>query len=151
MSAIKDETLAEIDTAWKALQDTLARVPRGWIEEPGVVERWSVKDLIGHVTTWENEAIKSLRAYTAQGDVEALAWPDVDALNERTVAAKRNNALTDMRLDSDETHRRLIQLVKALSPDEFTVPEIENRIRVDTFAHYAEHTEHIAQWLERTD
>ncbi len=146
----KNKILAGIGTAWKALLDTLARVPVERVDHAGVVERWSVKDLIGHVTTWENEAIEALGNYKSQGDVGALAWPDVDALNERTVQAKRSVPLAELRLDFEETHRRLLDSVEALSAEEFTVSEVEKRVRIDTFAHYEEHTDHIDRWLGST-
>ena len=61
-------------------------------EEGGVVEMWSVKDVVGHIATWENEAINALRRYLSRDDVKMLAWPDVDALNERTVSGKRRRS-----------------------------------------------------------
>lgn len=92
MRAGRDETVREIDVAWQGLKQALARVPRERIGEGGVVEMWPVKDVVGHIAIWENEAIDSLRRYLSRDDVKMLAWPDVDALNERTVSGKRRKS-----------------------------------------------------------
>lgn len=143
----KETLLGNIEEAWQELTSALARVPADRIEEPGVVELWSVRDLIGHVTTWEAEAIKSLQDYVVESDVSLLAWPDVDALNERTVRAKQGMRLDDLQHEFGSTHQTLIRFLGDLAAEEFAVPAVENRIRIDTFAHYQEHTEHINQWL----
>ncbi len=63
MSAQKENVLREIQMTWQVLQDALAHVPSERMEVSGVVESWSMKDLIGHITTWDNEAMKSLQSY----------------------------------------------------------------------------------------
>lgn len=95
MATQQERTVREIDEAWGELQKALAHVSPERVEKPGVVESWTVKDLIGHITTWEAEAMKSLRLYLSGHDLKAghdlkvLKWPDVDALNARTVEYKR--------------------------------------------------------------
>ena len=73
--------LRDIETTWQELQDVFTRVPSERMEVSGVVESWSVKDLIGHITTWENEAMESLQSYFQHDDIKTLAWPtDLDRL-----------------------------------------------------------------------
>ena len=105
------KVIKAIEQAWQALQETLERVPEGQIGAPGIVGDWSVKDLIGHITTWEAEAIDSIRRYSANRDVKTLEWPDVDKFNEQTVAAKRPRPLADLKADFEETHRHLARFV----------------------------------------
>ena len=95
MAAQQEVMLGEINNAWQELQESLARVPPEHTEDAGVVGPWSVKDLIGHITTWENEALKSVRQCLAHGDPKMLRWPDLDAFNERTVESKRATPLAD--------------------------------------------------------
>ena len=147
MRARRDQAVREIDEAWQGLKQALARVPPERMEEGGVVGVWSIKDVIGHITTWENEAIDAIQSYLPRGDVKVLAWPDVDALNERTVNAKRQTPLAELKADFDTTHARVLELVGGLTEEVLGVPEVEKRIRIDTFAHYAEHTGNIRRWL----
>ena len=79
--------LLRIADSWRDLQSALAEVPAERMKESGVVEAWSVKDLAGHVTTWESEMIANLQGIIA--GVEMKAYPDIDAFNAETSAAKR--------------------------------------------------------------
>ena len=147
MRAQRDRAVREIDEAWQGLKQALARVPPERMEEGGVVGMWSVKDVIGHITTWENEAIDALRRYLPRGDVNVLAWPDLDAFNERTVNSKRQAPLDELLMDLETTHEQTVELVSGLTEEVLGVPEVEKRIRIDTFAHDAEHTGNIRRWL----
>lgn len=85
MSAQKESVLKDIETAWQALQDVLASVPSERMEVSGVVESWSMKDVTGHITTWESEAIKSLQSYLQHNNIKMLAWStDLNVFNTRT-------------------------------------------------------------------
>ena len=94
-----------------------------------------------------DEATDAFRGYLPVVDVQTLAWPDVDALNERAVGGKRRMSLEDLLADLKTTHEQTVDLVGGLTEEALGVPEIEKRIRVDTFAHYAEHTDHIHRRL----
>ena len=52
--------LKRLDTAWGAFQDSYAGLPAAELMEPGVTGDWSVRDILAHVTTWEEEALKYL-------------------------------------------------------------------------------------------
>ena len=144
------KTLGEIGRAWGALRDVLARVPRGRMEEAGVEGSWSVKDLIGHVSTWEGEAMGSIGRYLRGRDLAQLAWiEDIDGFNASSVEGGRSTPLADVLDDFEKTHADLVRFVEGIGEDARGVPEVETRIRVDTFDHYEEHAATIRQWLER--
>ena len=44
------------------VKDSYAGLSESDILEPGVTKAWSVRDIIAHVTTWEEEALKHLPA-----------------------------------------------------------------------------------------
>ena len=50
-------------------------------------------------------------------------------------------------MDLETTHEQTVELVSGLTEEVLGVPEVEKRIRIDTFAHYAEHTGNIRRWL----
>jgi hypothetical protein len=52
--------LKRLDTAWGAFQDSYAGLSTAELMEPGVTGDWSVRDILAHVTTWEEEALKYL-------------------------------------------------------------------------------------------
>ena len=59
--------LNRLDTAWAAFKESYAGVPDAQLMEPGVIGDWSVKDILAHVTIWEEEALKHLPLIIAGG------------------------------------------------------------------------------------
>ena len=147
MTSAKERVIEEIAKEWQNLEGLLAQVVPERMEEAGVVESWSMKDLIGHITTWEDKAVDRIRKYLPDRDLEMLKWPDVDAFNERTVASKKAVPLAELRSALGRTHQEMVRIFSGLDEEIFDRPEVEERIRIDTFAHYREHAEAIKSWL----
>ncbi len=59
--------LKRLDAAWLAFLESYAGLPDERLMEPGVTGDWSVKDVLAHVTTWEEEALKHLPLIIAGG------------------------------------------------------------------------------------
>ena len=144
----RKETLSAVSRSWQELVDAIAQVPEDRLDERSVGGPWSVKDLIGHVTTWEVEALHALRSYLDDGDFDALtAWPeDLDGFNEEAVEGKRGTDLAHLRRELDDTHSRTVELISALDEAEFRKSEVSERIRIDTYYHYEDHAEQILRW-----
>ena len=146
----RNETLSAMSKSWQELKDVISQVPDERLEERSVGGPWSVKDLIGHVTTWEQEAIQALRSYLNEGDSHALAaWPeDIDGFNDVAVEGKRGIDLSSLRRELEDCHEQIMELVTALEEEEFQKGEVSERIRIDTYYHYADHAGQIRRWLE---
>lgn len=147
----RDQLLQRIDTAWEAFQESYAGLSDVELTEPGVVEGWSVKDILAHVTTWEEEALKYLPLVIAGGrPPRYVTYGGIDAFNAMMTERKRGLSLDEVRTQMDATHRRLLAYLE-------TVPEAEyrretrfrHRLRLDTYSHYPLHTEAIREWRER--
>ncbi len=145
MAASTNDVLRQIDGSWRELQSALAEVPGDRVEEPGVVGRWSTKDLLGHVTTWEVEMMANVQRVV--DGLEMKRYPDVDAFNADASAAKRAMSAVDLRQELSRVHGETVRLLSALSDELLGREEVEWRIRIDTFAHYREHAEQIRRWL----
>ena len=75
--------LRKIDAEWTALHESFAGLSDAQLVEPGVVGDWSVRDLMAHVTTWEQEALTHL-SEVARGHrppTYAGAHGGIDAFN----------------------------------------------------------------------
>ena len=150
MSKTHQEMLTKIGNSWVALQEALGRVPPHRLEEAGVVEAWSVKDLIGHVTSWERRAMNSLLAYQETGDRSSTGWSDVDEFNAATAESNRSRSLGDLRSDMVAVHGELLIFIEGLRKETADESLVQRRVRVDGYEHFAEHTEHILDWLAKT-
>jgi hypothetical protein len=59
--------LNSVETAWVSFEEAYAGLPDALLIEPGVGGDWSVKDILAHVTTWEEEALTHLPLIMAGG------------------------------------------------------------------------------------
>jgi hypothetical protein len=140
----QEEAISILEEGNARLRELLQSIP-----EPDLIREaaigggeWSAKDLIGHIATWEELAIRSLEEWR-RGEIPWVERDDgpftgsgneaVDAINARTVEEKRRLSLEEVRRSGDETHRRLVALIRGLSGDEWTArafyPTENNRRR----------------------
>ena len=52
--------LEQIEKAWADFTESYAGLPEPQMKNPGIAGAWSVKEILAHVTTWEEEALKTL-------------------------------------------------------------------------------------------
>jgi hypothetical protein len=150
LSGSREDILRQIGDRWAELEAQLAEVPANRVDESGVVGPWSVKDIVGHITTWEREAMDAISNYLPGRDIASLAWPtgDIDAFNLRHVEDTRPKTVDELMADLERTHEKLLAFLAGVPEDALAMNEVVTRIRVDTFDHYAEHTASIRQWLD---
>jgi Mycothiol maleylpyruvate isomerase N-terminal domain len=145
--------LERLGAAWTALSDSYAGVPAARLVEPGVVDDWSVKDVLAHVTTWEEEALKHLPLIIAGGTPPRYAAQGgIDAFNARATEDGRRLSLAAVLRRRDETHARLLDFIRSQPEGTFGgQTRARRRLRLDTYGHYPEHTEAIRAWRERRE
>ncbi len=104
-----EKLLTRLETAWAAFKESYAGVPDSRLMEPGVMGDWSVKDILAHVTTWEEEALKHLPLIVEGGrPPRYVTYGGIDAFNARMTEQKRALSLSDVQAQLDDTHQRLI-------------------------------------------
>ncbi len=120
---------------------------------PGVAGDWSVKDVLAHVATWEEEALKYLPLILSEGRPPRYAsYGGIDAFNARMTEAKRRLSLADIQRRLEETHRELIAYLRRVPEEQFaTETRFRHRLRLDTYSHYPLHTSMIRAWREQTN
>jgi hypothetical protein len=151
LDAGAERLLRRIDRAWSAFKESFAGLPSEALLEPGVVGDWSVKDLIIHVSVWEEEALKHLPVIAAGGRPPRYATGGgIDAFNARTVEERRGLSLGDALGRLEETHRRLIDLIRSASSDQLRAgTRFRRRLRLDTYGHYPLHSNNVRSWRDR--
>jgi hypothetical protein len=146
-----DRLLRTLDRAWASLQESYAGLSDAQLERPGVVGDWSIKDVLAHVTTWEQEALKYLPLIAAGGRPPKYSTTEggIDAFNERMHQQKRSLGLAEVRAEAVRTHEQLVALIRAAPVEQLSgETRWRRRLRIDTYAHYAEHAEAIRAWRE---
>ena len=116
---------------------------------------WSVRDIIAHVTWWEQEALTHLPLILDGGTPPrySVTYGGIDAFNAQQTVQKRPLSLAEVRRQRDETHRRLINFIQSVPEEQFIrETRFRHRLRLDTYSHYPQHAQAIRQWrAQRSD
>ena len=148
----RQQLLGQLDSAWIALKESFAGLSNLEMEQPGVTGEWCVKDILAHITTWEEEALKHL-PFILQGirpPRYSVKYGGIHAFNAQMTEQKRELPLSEVLKQFEETHRRLIEYILSAPEDQFKrETRFRRRIRLDTYGHYAKHTRAIRQWRNR--
>src|SRR5947208_6619898 len=147
----KQRLLKQLEKAWTAIEESYAGLSDSQLTEPGVMDNWSVKDILAHVTTWEEEALKYLPLILAGGKPPRyIQSGGIDAFNAQMAEQKRGLALSDVQRQLDETHRRLLDYIRSVPEEHFTrETRFRHRLRLDTYSHYPKHAKAIREWREQ--
>jgi hypothetical protein len=134
--------LKRLEQRWDALTESYAGLSDEEMTEPGVAGAWSIKDIIAHVTTWEEESLRHLPHILAGGRPPrySVTYGGIDAFNAQMAQRRRGLSLAEVLRQRDETHRRLIEFIKTLPEREFVrETRCRRRLRLDAYGHYARH------------
>src|SRR5579884_3263088 len=148
----KQRLLKQLEMAWTALKESYDVLSDSQLTEPGVMDHWSVRDILAHVTTWEEEALKYLPLILTGGrPPRYIQYGGIDAFNAQMTEQKRGLPLSDVLRHLDETHRRLIDYIRSVPEEHFTrETRFRHRLRLDTYSHYPKHARAIWEWRERS-
>ena len=147
----REQLLARLDKAWAALGESYAGLTEAEMTTPGVAGDWSVKDMLAHVATWKEEALKYLPLVLAGGRPPRYAsYGGIDAFNARMTETKRGMSLAEVQRHLEEIHHQLIAYLRRVPEEQFaTETRFRHRLRLDTYSHYPLHASMIHAWREQ--
>ncbi len=148
----KQKLLDKLESTWSAFRASWEGLSPEQMEQPGVAGEWSVKDILAHVTTWEEESLKHLPLIAAgerPGQYRQL-YGGIDAFNAQMAAAKQGLTLAEVLRQLDETHGRLVDYVDAAPYSQFnSKTRCRRRLGWDSYLHYPHHELAIREWRAR--
>ncbi len=149
--------LDQMDSARAEFLNALADVDADLVTVPGVLDDWSVRDLVVHVAAWCEHATSALSlASEGRGADFAYSEGDTDAMNERILAEGRRVAPSEALHREESAFARFRSAVANLDPGLLSLTlgngdRVEEVIRYDGPDHYAEHTGHLRAWFGADD
>jgi hypothetical protein len=149
----KQQLLDKLDRAWTDLRQSYAGLSQAQLTQPGITGNWSVKDILAHVTTWEQEALKYLPLVLRGERLPRYKdlYGGIDAFNARMTAEKQKLPLSEVLRQLDDTHRRLVAAIQSVPEDQVTTETpFRRRLRLDTYSHYPIHARDIRAWRARS-
>jgi hypothetical protein len=141
-----EEAWRKVDVSWADWLAAFDGVPEERLAEPGVSGDWSVKDLIGHVAYWDDDALADVeRIMMGRGQAAGT----VDERNAAAAAANAGRSLDDLRAEMTLTHETLVGVLRGLDPDDPRALRICREIAEDTWEHYDDHAAEVRAWRQR--
>jgi hypothetical protein len=149
--------LQEENKGWEAL---LAQIGEARMDQPGVTELWSVKDVVAHLTGWRRRTVARLQAARRGEPEPAMAWPaqlqSDDEINAWLYEASRARPVRDVLSDARAVFQQLAAALDTFSDEELAdtrrFPWMEGKAlsAAAFFAHYhEEHEADLRAWLAR--
>ncbi len=148
----RQAVLAKLERAWAELQNACARLSDAQLTTPGVTGNWSVRDILAHVSTWEQEALKILPVILAGGrpPTYRAQYGGIDGFNALMTEKNRGLSLAEVRQEMQDTHQRLLEYLRSVPESQFTrETRFRRRLRLDTYSHYPKHARAILAWRQR--
>jgi len=145
----RGQLLRRLEKAWRDFQESYAGLTDTQFVEPGVIGEWSVRDILAHVTSWEQEALKHLPTILKGGKPPrySVTHGGIHAFNRTMTEQKSRLTLAEVRKDLAETHQRLITLIESVPEEQFrTETPFRHRLRLDSYSHYPKHADAIRRW-----
>jgi hypothetical protein len=143
---------------WVALLD---EVGRARLTEPGAAGDWSLKDVIAHLTYYE-DAIAAWLDRARRGEPQPpseFAGLNMDERNAAIYERNKDRAVEDIVRDSERAFQRSLDAVQGLRDEDLHDHEFTRRydseysahdlIEGDTYGHYQEHIAMVRGWLEK--
>jgi uncharacterized damage-inducible protein DinB len=150
----KEETLARLAESRQTLHQAIEGLSEEEMTQVQVEGVWTIKDVLGHIASWEETCLEPLRRYADGGRFEVEVIKDYMAWNDEQAARKRDISL-DVILDELAAVRQgLVEAASRLSAGQWkqrvpfswggegTIAEV-----LDVFyQHELEHVRSIQQW-----
>jgi hypothetical protein len=155
-TSTKSELLESIQTEWDALQLALDGISEQQMLLRGVVEDWSIKDVLAHITFWQ------VRLVTSMFKAEKGFKPDttggganVDRMNQQNYLDQKDRDFEAIWDDFESSYQQILMRLENWTEAMLFEPKHFAWMKGDPFAryvegdsaeHYAEHAEHIRVW-----
>jgi hypothetical protein len=142
---------------WNALLD---QVGLDRMDIPGVEGEWSVKQLVAHLTWYEQAVVEGAQQALNTGTFSRRRPADIglDEMNAQIAQESHARPASDVLAEADEVFEQLLALIAACSDAILNDPQLLGlpddmppwmRIANNSYAHYREHEPALRAWLAR--
>jgi hypothetical protein len=139
--------LDKVERAWNDWQARISCFPPEKMLEAGIYDEWSLKDVITHLTWYEQEMVRMLEMRELAGsELWEIPLDERNELIRRQLAEKTLQEILD---EANRVHERLMALLPALADTDLQEPACIAGMPPDwkpwevlasnTFEHYEEH------------
>jgi hypothetical protein len=116
----RDEAWVALDRGHKTFMDCLGQLTEEELTSRPVVGEWTVKDVVAHVWSWLDEAVRTVKVWDGRRPWQEGVTFD-DAWNEKAVKDKSALALIAVVDGLTGAHRRFMHLLDLAEDDSLAV------------------------------
>ena len=148
------KSLKETRAEWEAL---LTQIGEARMQQSGATGKWSVKDVIAHITWGEREITPVMRSHVLAGS-ELWELSDYER-NEIVYQRNRDRSLHEIMSDERQAYANLIEAAQTLSDEDLNDSRRYKHMPQDwipwqlfagnSFDHYLDHMTSLREWLAR--
>ena len=148
------KSLKETRAEWEAL---LTQIGETRMEQSGATGKWSVKDVIAHITWGEREMVPVMRSHVLAGS-ELWELSDYER-NEIVYQRNRDRSLQEIMRAEQQAYAHLLEAVQTLNDEDLNDPRRYRHMPQDwipwqlyagnSFDHYQDHMASLREWLAR--
>lgn len=122
----KQEIYESIEVERSRLTEVVARLTDEQMELPGACEIWSVKDILSHLTDWEQRCLRWYRA-GLRGEIpktpdEEYNWRQLPALNQEIYEKHKDHSLVEVREVFEESFKEIMAVIDRMTEEELFEP-----------------------------
>ena len=140
----KSQLLSLMQSEHSQLEAFLNTLGEEQLLRSDLVGSWSVKDVLVHLSWWEQAMISELvHGVELDPGLNGEPW-STERANALMVEAKRSTPLSDILTSFHDSYHQVLQMVENLTEDDLANDEIYTHLLNNTANHYAEHL----QWIE---
>jgi hypothetical protein len=157
----KDELLANILRDRATLDALVGSIDEKEVLAPELDDGWSVKDVLAHITSWEQVCLKWMRE--GRRDEGPATRESIDAINRTLYDSHRELQLHAVLTESRRSYAEMVETVRALTGDLDAAPRwgsdestagaaaatLGQEISANSDEHYREHIDQLQAWLGR--
>lgn len=157
----KSELIEKLQLSRQEFERELRGLDEQQMTEPGVMDDWSIKDILAHLCRWEGELVTMLfqmQQGIKPARAEIQSMDQVDRLNAKWHEEDQDRPLELILQDFRGLRKQTVRRVEDLSHQQLNDPEafpwlrgepLYRWIAVDTYEHEAEHLKYIRAWRDR--
>lgn len=136
----KDQLLELASKNYDKLQVEITNLTPDEMTESGVVETWSVKDVLAHLTAWQQMTLSWYRigkaGETPSTPSEKYTWREIPALNQEIYETYRDDPLDDIQRNFIASHEEAMTLIESIDDEELFTPKVYQWTRTTTVGAY---------------
>jgi len=141
--------LSNISRDWQEFLNSFNDLSDGSLSQAGAVGTWSIRDIMGHITTWEEEGLKYLPLILDGKTTPSYdQYGGIDTFNKQQVTKKRELSLRQIKQNLNTTHQLLLDRLSGI-PDDAINSLFEKWFGEATWGHYRQHAEQIQIWRKK--